>query len=81
MQNMEKIKSKKPPLVIKLNDGQSYSTQEVTTIEEYNSVPVELFGEALLRMMSWDDDIVDAYGNTTDEKKIPNRYEKTEAFR
>lgn len=72
MQNMEKIKSKKPPLVIKLNDGQSYSTQEVTSIEEYNPVPVELFGEALLRMMSWDDDIVDANGNTTDEKKIPN---------
>lgn len=47
-------------------------TQEVTSIEEYNPVPVELFGEALLRMMSWDDDIVDANGNTTDEKKIPN---------
>lgn len=70
VQNKEKTASKKPALVIKLDDDQSYSTQEMTTLEEYNSVPVELFGEALLRGMGWDGEIVDANENTNGKKKL-----------
>lgn len=56
--------SKKSKLVIQIQkDGETNSSrpvQEVTTMEEYKSVPVELFGEAILRGMGWNGDMNDA---------------------
>lgn len=42
-------------LTIKLDENETeFSTQLVTTQEEYDAVPVELFGDAILRGMGWD---------------------------
>lgn len=71
--NQEKTESQKPTLVIKLDhDDLSHPTQEVTTMDEYNSVPVELFGEALLRGMGWDGELVDGNGNGNEEMSSQN---------
>lgn len=59
-------------LVIKMGDmpnGEDGQPQKMTTLEEYQSVPVELFGEALLRGMGWD-------GKNEDKGKSPKQSEE-----
>lgn len=74
LSKQEKVESEKPVLVIKLDvdDDLSHPIQEVTTMEEYNAVPVELFGEALLRGMGWDGEVVDGNRNENEEMKSQN---------
>lgn len=70
----EKSESGKPALVIKLNNdiSPSHPAQELTTMEEYNTVPVELFGEAVLRGMGWDGKVTDNNEDANDEVKSQN---------
>lgn len=56
--NQDDILSKQPEkdeLIISLNDNENERTsQEITTHEDYNAVPVDQFAEAILRGMGWD---------------------------
>ena len=56
-------------LTIKLDENETeFSAQLVTTQEEYDAVPVELFGDAILRGMGWDGKYDD---DSDDNKKKP----------
>lgn len=62
-------KSNEPELVIKMEEtlsDKNEQIQKVTTLEEYDNVPVESFGEALLRGMGWD-------GKIDDNEKKPKQ--------
>ena len=60
---------KAKPLTIKLDENETeFSAQLVTTQEEYDAVPVELFGDAILRGMGWDGKYDD--DDSTDNKKL-----------
>ncbi|CAL9737864.1 pre-mRNA-splicing factor Spp2p [Monosporozyma servazzii] len=70
--NSDPQKPNERELIIKMEDrpnDEDGQPQEMTTLEEYESVPVELFGEALLRGMGWD-------GKNEDNEKKSNRSEE-----
>lgn len=70
---------KLPPNESKLlNSKSQWSDQvpDITTEEEYEAVPVENFGEAMLRGMGWDSGEEEGNSNDTKKKKLPHEMAK-----
>lgn len=53
---VKKQEKDKYKLIIKadIHNDKNTEVKEMTSIEEYEAVPIELFGEAMLRGMGWD---------------------------